>query len=595
MVKISYNWLQQHIEQKLPPAQEVADTIHAHAFEIEHSTSSGDDTVFDIAVLPDRAGDCLSHKGMAREVAGLLRLTLKDKQYPAFPPKELPAFSVEVQDNRCDVYTATRIDGVTVGPSPDWLKKALESIGQKSINNVVDATNFVLHDSGQPVHVFDAAKIDGGIVVRSAKEGETIKLLGGEEKILKETDMVIADYLGALAIAGVKGGSTAEVTEATTSIVIEVAHFDAVAVRKASRRLGLITDASKRFENHFSRYEVVPALQQVVALIQELAGGTISATTLHGVELPQPNTLSFSLPAIARLLGTSITETHIDDVLSRYRYEYKKENGVYSLSIPYWRFDITGIHDVAEEIGRVVGYDTIPSMPLPFSVTTEINPIDERIRAIRAWALSEGYREVYTYTFRAKGEVLVAYGAKGKEALRTNLSLGLKESYELNRLNAPLLGLTEVKLFEIGTVFFSDREATHVALCDKGTIQELSLDDFIKEKNITLETPIPFATISTTTPFVSWSSYPHVTRDIAVWISDDHARTKLLEVAQEFSAKHCVRPAFIFDEFSKEGKTSVALRFVFQAPDRTLTDEGVTQQFDHFVTTVGTIAGAAIR
>jgi len=596
-MEISYRWLQEHINEKLPTPDVLVQKIIFHAFEVEAVQEKDGDTIMDIKVLPDRAGDCLSHAGIAREVAGLLGYTLKEKITEPLPT--IAPFPVELQSDLCTQYIAVRIDGVKVGPSPEWLKTKLESLGQRSINNIVDATNFVLLDSGQPVHAFDAEKVDGGIVVRLANEGETIRLLGAKEeegeKVLKASDLVIADFLGALAIAGVKGGTNAEVTEATTSIIIEVAHFDAVAVRKTSRRLNLITDASKRFENNFSPRFALPAAQQVVAQVLTLAGGTVSAVTVTGEKLPEDRTFAFTTAEIARLLGAGTTTASIAEALGRFHYAFSVDGDTFTFTVPHWRNDITGAHDIAEEVGRVVGYDTIPALPLPFVPTTQPNETDMQMSAVRAWAVQNGFREVYTYTFRPKGEVLVSYGAKGKDALRTNLSDGLKESFELNRLNAPLLGVKEVKLFEIGTVFLKDKEDIHVATCDKGTIQELPLADFIKEKQIDLTAlQLPTFNLLPST-FKQWSNFPFVTRDIAVWLSTPEARGTFFSLADEFAKKHCVHAPFLFDEFTKDGRTSVGLRFIFQAPDRTLTDVEVAAVFSVFSEDVSHIIDAEIR
>lgn len=594
-MKVSYSWLQEHIEQKLPDAKSLAQEIIFHAFEVEGIEERNGDTVMEIKVLPDRAGDCLSHVGIAREVSGLLGFKLKEKKFPALPAIE-QKIPVELQSDLCRTYLAVRIDGVKVGPSPEWLRTKLETLGQKSINNVVDATNVVLFDSGQPVHAFDAAKVDGGIVVRLANEGESIKLLGGEEKLLKNGDLVIADYMGALAIAGVKGGQAAEVTEATTSIIIEVANFDPSSVRKTSRRLGLITDASKRFENNLSPIFALPAMEQVVAIIQEIAGGTISAIGAQGKAADAARTLSFSLSDITRLLGGTITTANIEEVFARYSYEYKKDGERFTLGIPHRRADLIGAHDIAEEVGRVIGYDKIPASALPFTPIAQPNEADIQMSAVRAWCIAQGYREVYTYAFRPKGEVSVAYGAKGKDKLRANLSDGLKESYELNRLNAPLFGASEVKLFEIGTVFFADKEEMRVATCDRGTIQELPLADFIKEKNIDGSAPqLPSGSGLPSSPFVPWSPYPFITRDLAVWVDGAEPRVKLTRLVGEFATRHCVRPAQLFDEFSKDGKTSIAYRFVFQSPERTLTDGEVTKTFSQLMQSLGGIDGIVVR
>ncbi|HRH25314.1 MAG TPA: phenylalanine--tRNA ligase beta subunit-related protein, partial [Candidatus Paceibacterota bacterium] len=226
---ISYNWLQNHIEEKLSSPQDLVDVIHSRAFEVESIEEIKEDHVFDIAVLPDRAHDCLSHAGIAKELAGLLGLTLKKFDLPQLTTTPLST-KVEIQTDLVRRYMAIEMSGVKIGPSPEWLKSALESVGARSINNVVDATNLVLLDDGQPVHAFDKDKIDGGIVVRMAHEEEKITTLSDEEKVLKTSDMVIADYLGPLAIAGVKGGKSAEINDETKNIIIEIGNFDPVSV-----------------------------------------------------------------------------------------------------------------------------------------------------------------------------------------------------------------------------------------------------------------------------------------------------------------------------------------------------------------------------
>ena len=601
-MKYSYNWLQKHIEEKLPEPKELQEVIVFHAFEVESltqfGTKSNEDWILDIKVLPDRAGDCLSHYGMAREIAGLLKLTLKNGQTPLLP--EIPlALPVEIKTDVCKRYIAIAIDGVKVGPSPDWLKNALVSVGQRSINNIVDATNYVLQDLGQPVHAFDAKKIDGGITVRNAHEGETIITLGREDlpalpdgreqagKKLSADTVVIADYVGAMAIAGVKGGKTDEVDDHTTSVLIEVANFDAASVRKTARVLNLQTDASKRFENNLSSEVAKGAAEQVAALIIQIAGGeVVGVKDIYPQPQPTRN-ISFTISDITRVLGQSIDETDINDVFDRYSYTYTKEKDVYTLTIPFWRADITGAHDIAEEIGRVVGYDSISALPLPFVSPITPNEVFEKIRSIKKYLSELGFSEVMNYTFVPKGDIEVAYGAKGKSALRTNLSDGLKESYEKNRLNAASLKLSKIKVFEIGTVFFLEnekiKEEIRVAVADDGAIQEVALDDYVKANNIPTET-IPYVSFLKSQPFKPWSIYPPIVRDISVWIEGEE-RSKLTEILDIFAIKYDA-PWHFFDEFSKDGRTSLGFRFVFQAKDRTLTDAEVAVWWETLLTQI---------
>jgi phenylalanyl-tRNA synthetase beta chain len=579
-MKISYNWLQRHIEEKLPSPDKVAETIHNHAFEIESSEKAGTDTIFDIAVLPDRAHDCLSHLGIAREICGLLGLNLKVYPLPALPELVLNT-KVEIQSDVCRRYVAVEMDNIKVGPSPVWLKEALEGLGMRSINNIVDATNLVLLDDGQPVHAYDLDKIDGGVVVRVAHEAEQITTLSKEEKKLSTEDLVIADYLGPLAIAGIKGGTSAEITEETKRILIEVANFEPTAIRKTSRRLGLQTDASKRFENELTPEIALSAMQHVAALIKDLANGEIVGV-LDVYKNPQVvRSVAFSLTDIARLLGPSITDKDIELLFSRYHYSYTKEGNIYTMNVPPQRLDITGPADIAEEVGRLIGYDKIPNTNLPQIAPTPSLEY-QAVSNTKLWLAKNGFREVMNYTFVKKGDLYVAYGGKDKSALRSNLSDGLKESYEKNRLNSALLGLDTIRLFEIGTVFIGKENNQHeemrVATVDKGTFEELPLKDFIEKYKIDVSNPMTLKEMNSGT-FKMWSLYPFITRDIAVWVEGNENLSVLEEIVTTFANMYCVREPVLFDHFEKEGRTSVAYRLVFQSYEKTLTEVEVEKWF----------------
>lgn len=609
-MKISYNWLQNHIEEKLPSPESLRETIIFHAFEVESfdklRTGSEEDTVFDIKVLPDRAHDCLSHRGVAKEIAGLLGLTLKKFDLPQLPATPLST-KVEIQTDKSSPehaegvrrYMAIEMSGVKIGPSPEWLKSALESVGARPINNVVDATNLVLFDDGQPVHAFDKDKIDGGIVVRMAHEEEKITTLSDEEKILKTSDMVIADYLGPLAIAGVKGGKSAEISDETKNIIIEIGNFDPVSVRKTSRRLALITDASKRFENEVTPLMIDFASLHIVSVIKQIAGGEVVGVYDYYPKPVETRTLTFKLEDITKVLGSTITEGDIDLWVIRYNIVSKKEGNSWAIEIPKERLDMTGAHDIAEEIGRMVGYDKIPVSPVPFSLETKKDSAYHKTRAVKYWLAQNGFREVMNYTFTKKGEAYVAYGAKDKSALRSNLSDGLKESYEKNRLNAPLIGIEAIRIFEVGTVFGKDSEEIHVATCDKGTFEELPLESFIEKYKISLnlEAELPSTEVQSmgNNKFKMWSLYPFVTRDVAVWCDSLEAQTKLEEIVSEFAKSYCVREPVLFDRFEKNTKTSVAYRFVFQSYEKTLTEEEVEGWFAKLVKEIKSEKGFEIR
>jgi phenylalanyl-tRNA synthetase beta subunit len=203
----------------------------------------------------------------------------------------------------------------------------------------------------------------------------------------------------------------------------------------------------------------------------------------------------------------------------------------------------------------------------------------KKIQKIKTYLTTQGYSEVMTYTFRKKGDVYVAYGAKDKSALRTNLSDGLKESYEQNRLNAPLLGMKTVKQFEIGTVFSATTEAIHIATMDNGTIQELTLDAFYAQHEAELNDSVVRTQPAAPVPFKLWSAYPYMVRDIAVWVADDAGKAILATLAKEFSEQYCVQPAYIFDQFTKDGRESIGYRFIFQSFEKTLTEGEVNEWF----------------
>ena len=322
---VSHKWLQTYFDKKLPEVEKLEEVLTLSAFEIENVKKVGDDYILDIDVLPNRAHDCLAHRGVARELAVLLEMDI------TFPNKELPEItkgeSISIKNEEQDLcrrYVGRKVEGVKIGPSPDWLKERLETIGQKSINNIVDATNYVMFDIGQPLHAFDVDKVEGGIVVRKARMGEKITTLDGNEVELDESVLVIADEKDSLAIAGVKGGKKAEVDENTKNIILEAANFAPVNVRKTSRRLNILTDSSKRFENEITPELARQAMEKVTALISEIAGGgDVKIGEIVDVYPRKANQYKagVSLDEINRLLGTQITKKEVENIWGRFEFD----------------------------------------------------------------------------------------------------------------------------------------------------------------------------------------------------------------------------------------------------------------------------------
>jgi len=318
------------------------------------------DVLLELEVTPNRP-DLLSHRGMARELATLLKTPLKPLEIPSRSVGVAPATTIRIDaPAACPLYTAVRITGVTVQDSPAWLKQRLESIGQRPINNIVDVTNYILHELGQPLHAFDAAKLSGGIVVRHAAAGEVFLALDASEHVLTNDDLVIADASGrALALGGVMGGADSGVTAATTDILLESAYFTPSGIRRTSRRCALSSDSSYRFERGVDPAGVLVASALAVKLILETAGGSADAVTLMAGEAPVlPRPVALDVTKLNQLMGGSISLTDAEAILTRLGLTKLADA---TWEVPSFRADLLRHIDLVEEIARVHGLDNVPS------------------------------------------------------------------------------------------------------------------------------------------------------------------------------------------------------------------------------------------
>ena len=315
----SYHWLKNYLGDDAPTPEKIAELLTHGAFEIEEMRTEGNDTFIDVDVLPNRAHDCLCHKGIAREIAHLANIPFIKTSGESVPITSDKTISIAVEDAvACKRYSARVIENVTVKDSPSWLKERLTAIGQRSINTVVDANNYVMYDMGQPLHAFDMDKLAGGIVVRRAKDGESLTTLDNKQVALSSEDLTIADSEGILALAGIKGGKKAEVDTQTTTIVIESANFLGSAVRKTSVRTGVKTDSSKRFENGLTPEIVYEAMEQVTALIVELSPGAKAGEIVDVYpKCPAPYQCGVALPHVNKLLGTTLSQDEITRILTQ--------------------------------------------------------------------------------------------------------------------------------------------------------------------------------------------------------------------------------------------------------------------------------------
>jgi phenylalanyl-tRNA synthetase beta chain len=362
-MKISREWLQIYFDAPLPEAPVIADALTFHAFEIE--SIEGD--ILDVKVTPNRGHDCLCHRGIAKELAAILGLSLKTDSLRV-PLPEFPAgVEMHIEDSaRSPVGAAAYLRGVKIGPSPAWLKERLEEIGQRSINNVVDATNYVMFDMGMPTHAFAADTFkDGDVIrygIRCSAKGEQLALLGGASIGLSGDEAVIVNASNeAVDIGGVKGGMRAELRDDTTEVVLSASKFEPVQTRKAAQRFAQRTEAAKRFENEMADELSLYGIRAVAELVREVAGGEIVGYGIERMRSPESHTVSVSLAKVNTVLGTKLGSQDVEDVFTRLGLAHMQEGDTFTVTPPFERFDLKIPEDLVEEVGRIVGYDKVPA------------------------------------------------------------------------------------------------------------------------------------------------------------------------------------------------------------------------------------------
>jgi phenylalanyl-tRNA synthetase beta chain len=437
------------------------------------------EVVLDLEITPNRP-DLLSHAGIAREVAAL---TGGKFRFASAAVRSLPSeASIE---NRapalCPFYSARRITGVKIGPSPHWLRARLEAIGLRTINNVVDVTNFVMFEMGQPLHAFDAAKLRGRLEVRTGRDGESFAALDGRDYQLRSSHLAIADSERAIAIAGVMGSSETGVTDLTTDVWLESAYFQPASVRRTSRELGLMSDSSHRFERGVDPAGVLAASERATGLILEIAGGALGELATAGSLPDFTRVVPFSESRCAALLGTELPEGRAASILSMLGLQESRAGW----HVPSFRQDLTREVDLIEEVTRVYGIENIPSRTMarfaPASAPDRAH--DLRMRLRRALA-ARGFFEARSLTliskktldrqFHPESEPLHIRNPLGEDqtTLRPALLPGL---IRIAAGNARL-GRGSLRLFELGRVFSSEKpeERTHIALVMSGAVSAVS-------------------------------------------------------------------------------------------------------------------------
>lgn len=629
-----------------------------------------DDWVFEIDITPNRP-DCLNVLGVAREAAGIVGAKLK------YPEIKLEEARVSVEDqasidilapDHCPRYVARVINGITIGPSPFWLVDRLAGVGIRAINNIVDITNYVLMEMGQPLHAFDLDRVaDHRIVVKTAEEGERFTTLDGEERIMGPEMLMICDGQRPVALAGVMGGLNSEILPITTDVLLESAYFNPVSIRRTAKTLGLSTEASFRFERGIDPVGCAQAADRAAALMAELAGGKVAAGYIDANPIPhQPVKVSFSYSSCNEFLGTNIEPDKMAKTLTGIELKLKGDGDRVEVDIPPFRVDLTRDVDLYEEVARLVGYDEIPITFPTKKGGSEPRDKSRTARAdIREILQGLGLSEVITYSFissefsdrlnlpeadpRRRTVRILNPLSEEQVLMRTTLVPGMLEALRRNQA----FQVIDLGLFEVGKIFMDqpgqdlpdeplslaglmagkrtdiswNRESEETDFYDiKGLVEKLleslniSAPAFTPNNIPAYYNPAAAASVSVhgsalgylgrlsdrvaeafslkVVPYIfeldleammenmsgeryfkALPRFPAISRDQALVLEKSVDAGRILDfingLKEEFFAE-----VSLFDYYQgrqlKKGLKSLAFRFLYRAPDRTLTDEEVS-------------------
>jgi len=463
-MKLSPQWIREFVQLAVDDRR-LAEDLSAAGIAVESINGSGERAVFEMEIGTNRP-DAMSHYGVAREASAIYNLGLKPIQ-PKLPKANGEAkFAIEItQPDLCPRFTARVLRGIRIKPSLEIVARRLSLLDQRPINNAVDATNYTLWEMGKPTHAFDHDLLEGGrIVVRHAQEGETLKTLDGIERQLTAEDLVVADAHKPVALAGIMGGFATMITEKTRNILIESAWWDPVMIRKGSRRHGLHTDASHRFERGADFESTVLSCDRVAELILasgrgEFQGGGSIDIVAKRVDLAP---VALHIAEVHRILGASLDAREIYRILSKLGFDVMPERGGdadFTVRIPSWRLDVEREIDLIEEIARLYGYDKFANSLPAFAGAVIERPDAERDARLRSFLLALGYNETVSLTFISYEDaeqfsdlpVIELANPISEEAsiMRTSMVPGMLNmlAYNLNR------GTDNVRLFEAGQVF----------------------------------------------------------------------------------------------------------------------------------------------
>ncbi|HEY7515415.1 MAG TPA: phenylalanine--tRNA ligase subunit beta, partial [Vicinamibacteria bacterium] len=453
-MKLPVSWLREFVDVKAEPRR-LGEDLTMAGFALEGLETDGKDAVLDLDVTTNRV-DAMNVYGLAREVSVIYGVPLKPLDL-SFAEKGAPlsgAFDVTIEAaDLCPRFCARVLD-VRMGPSPAWLRDRLELMGVRPISNVVDLTNYVMLEMGQPSHAFDLAKIpQGRLHVRWAREGERLTTLDGVARTLPAKVGVVAGGEGPLALAGIMGGASSEVSEDTRTVALEAAYWEPLAIRRGARSLGMHTEASHRFERGADPEGTVIATARIAHLVEKIGAGSVRSGLVDRVAAPRPRRSLTLRPARVRaVLGVDVPVARAETILRGLGFGVAS-GGVLRLDVPTWRGDVAREDDVVEEVGRHHGLDNVPSSLPPTAAVGGLRPAQAEEREVRDILVGAGCTEVINYAFEAatvpEAVTLANPLAEDQSVLRTSLVPGLLHAFDENLRH----GRKDVAVFEIGRVF----------------------------------------------------------------------------------------------------------------------------------------------
>jgi phenylalanyl-tRNA synthetase beta chain len=579
-MKVSYRWLNEFVEISETP-QQLGNRFTNVGMAVDALESVGTDFVFELDVATNRP-DCLSHFGVAREVAAIYGTSLRAPKFGLRETEERASdvATISISDpDLCARYCGRYIGGVKIGPSPERLKSRLEALGVRSINNVADATNYVMLELGQPLHAFDADTLSGHqIIVRRAGLDEKMTTLDGVERELNPSILVIADATRAIAIAGVMGGAETEISPATTNVLLESANFDPLSIRKTSRALGLSTEASYRFERGADIEMARFACDRAAALIQELTGGSVYHDVIDVYARRRtPVIATLRRKRIEAFLGAPVPEGIVDRIFERLGFDSRHTHDGWSVEVPSHRIDIFREEDLLEEIARHHGFDKFPATLPNWSGYGSGLPLESEERELRNRLSAAGYSEIIPMAFsdeaierKFRPDVepvkLTNPLAENEAILRTSLLPSMLQTIQWNANR----GIRDVQLYELGKIYHNGGENRSLIMAATGALRTKNVQEVEREFNFyDLKGDVEDLMSAFNLPFEldhdPAPAYYHPGR--AVRLGDVLVFGELHpDYAREYKLKHRIYIAEVDVELLLESKTAASIQPVPRFP-----------------------------